>query len=103
MQPQPAIYNRKAKSTSKHKIPNEPHQGHVKYVTAEYQTKRTLRNSYTDFHPEGISHHNTLTIPRRLRGILRLLNLANHQVKCLGHVIIESGTGLCETAVELLG
>ena len=49
------------------------------------------------------SHNNALTIPRRLRGILRLLNLANHQIECLGHVIIETGTGLCETAIELLG
>lgn len=52
MQPQPAIYNRKEQSTSKHKIPSKPHQRYVKYVTAEYQSNtQTLRNSYTNSHP----------------------------------------------------
>lgn len=48
------------------------------------------------------SHDNTFIIPRGLRRVLGLLNLANHQIKSPAHVDVEPSTGLGETAVELL-
>lgn len=47
-------------------------------------------------------HQSTLIAPRGLGGILRLLDLPNHQVKCLGDIEVKEGTGLGKCTVDFL-
>lgn len=51
----------------------------------------------------GCSHHHTLSAVLRLVGVLGLLDLADQQLKGLGHVRVEACTGLDLGAVKLLG